>query len=791
MSIRNDLGSRLLFVDGAMGTMLHKAGLKAGELPEQWNITHPDALRSIHGAYLAAGSDIITTNTFGVNALKLKESPYDVKLLVSSATSLAREAIAKSGKTAYVALDIGPLGRLLKPLGDLEFETAVELFGEVCKAGEEAGADLILIETMSDTLELKAAVLAAKEQTKLPVFATVTFQSNGKLLTGGDAAAVVALLEGLGVDALGVNCSLGPKQLIDVVDALREVASIPLIVQPNAGMPNTKNGDTVYDIGPEEFAQWMERIAGHGAWVLGGCCGTTPEYIEALVSRCQGHAPEPIVPKELTVISSYDHAVVIGDDPMIVGERINPNGNPRFREAMREGDMDYIMREALKQQQGGASSLDINTGLPDIDEVATLEKVIRSVQSVCNAPIQIDTSNVTALERAVRSYNGKPMVNSVNGKPESMHSVFPIVRKYGGAVIALTLDQDGIPGTAKGRFEIAERILEVAKTYGLGKKDLVFDTLAMAISTGKKSALVALETMRMIRERLGAHTILGVSNISFGLPAREHINATFLTMAIHAGLSAAIINPNSDEMLAAFYASRALCGMDEKCMGYISKYSDQQPKSAQPEEAMSLYHAVLHGMKERAAKAVMQELLQRAPLEVIDGVLVPALNEVGTGFEQNKLYLPQLLMSGEAAQAAFDVIRAHMAKSGQVQKKKGRILIATVKGDIHDIGKNIVKALLLNYSYDVIDLGKDVSPEAIISSVKENDIKLVGLSALMTTTVVSMEKTIKLLREQAPECKVMVGGAVLTERYATKIGADCYSADAMGSVRYAERVFGS
>ncbi|MEL7609670.1 MAG: homocysteine S-methyltransferase family protein [Bacillota bacterium] len=791
MSIRDELGPRLLFVDGAMGTMLHKAGLKAGELPEGWNIEHPEELRRIHGAYLDAGSDIITANTFGVNALKLKDTPYGVQQLVSSAVNLAREAIAKSGKKAYVALDVGPLGRLLKPLGDLEFETAVELFGEVCRAGEEAGADLVFIETMSDTLELKAAVLAAKEQTGLPVFATVTFQSNGKLLTGGDAAAVVALLEGLRADALGVNCSLGPKQLVDLVDALREFASIPLIVQPNAGLPDTRNGETVYDVGPEEFAQWMERIAEHGACVLGGCCGTTPEHILAMVNRLKTRAPEPIEKKELTVISSYDHAVMIGDDPVIVGERINPNGNPRFREAMREGDMDYIMREALKQQQGGASSLDINTGLPDIDEVATLEKVIRSVQSVCNAPIQIDTSNVAALERAVRSYNGKPMINSVNGKPESTHSVFPIVQKYGGAVIALTLDQNGIPDTAEGRFAIAERILEVAKTYGLGKKDLVFDTLAMAISTGKKSALIALETMRMIRERLGARTILGVSNISFGLPAREHINAAFLTMAIHAGLSAAIINPNSDEMLAAFYASRALCGADEKCMGYIAKYSDQQPKSAQPDEAMGLYQAVVHGMKERAAKAAAKELLSRAPLEIIDEMLVPALNEVGAGFEQSKLYLPQLLMSGEAAQTAFDVIRAHMAKSGQVQKKKGRIVVATVKGDIHDIGKNIVKALLLNYSYDVLDLGKDVSPEVIVNAVKDNDIKLVGLSALMTTTVVGMEKTIELLREQAPECRIMVGGAVLTERYATKIGADCYSADAMGSVRYAEQVFGS
>ncbi len=791
--ILEKLGKQLIFFDGGMGSLLQQHGLSGGELPELWNLTHADLIRSIHKSYLDAGCDIVKTNTFGANSLKFQSEGYSAPQVIRAAVSLARQAVEEAGH-GLVAMDIGPTGKLMRPLGDLEFEQAYEVFREMVVTGRDAGADLILIETMSDTYEAKAAVLAAKENCDLPIFVTMIFDEKGKLLTGGDIPAVVALLESLGVDGIGFNCGLGPDQMKALLPSLTACCSIPIVVNPNAGLPRSVDGQTVYDVGPEEFAASMVDIVMEGACVIGGCCGTTPAHLAAMVQACRGLLPVPIVKKDRTVVSSYAKAVAFGKKPVIIGERINPTGKSRFKQALRENDMNYILREGVAQQQSGAHILDVNVGLPEIDEPKLMVEAVQAIQSIIDLPLQIDTTNIEAMERAIRLYNGKPLINSVNGKQESMRAVFPLVQKYGGTVIALTIDEDGIPPTAEGRLAVARKIVETAAAYGIEKKDIVVDVLAMTVSAEQDAALVTLKALELVREELGVYTSLGVSNISFGLPQRENVNTAFFTMAMQNGLGGAIINPNSKAMMAAYYAYCALSGADGQCMEYIAQYAGQTAApaaAAAPGGDIGVQEAILKGLKDSAYEAAKAMVQTTAPLDIINQELVPALDEVGKKFETGTLFLPQLLMSAEAAKMAFEAIKTHLSTKGDSQQvKKDKIILATVKGDIHDIGKNIVKVLLENYNYDVMDLGKDVDPDLIVETTLEHNVKLVGLSALMTTTVVNMEETIKRLHERAPFCKVMVGGAVLTPEYAEMIHADFYSKDAMGSVYYAQELLG-
>lgn len=790
MTIREEIGKRILFFDGGMGTLLQEQGLQAGELPETWNLKNPEPIIQIHKAYLAAGADIILANTFGANRFKYGE---DLEKIVTAGVANAKKAVAESGKKAYVALDIGSTGKLLKPMGTLDFEEAVGVFAEIIRAGEKAGADLILIETMSDTYELKAAVLAAKENSTLPIMATVIFDESKKMLTGASPQVVVSLLEGLGVDALGINCGLGPKQMKEIVKELLKYASIPVIVNPNAGLPRSENGKTVFDVGAEEFAEDMEEIVTMGAWFAGGCCGTTPAHIQAMVEKCKEITPVPITPKNYTFVTSYSTAVELGGRPVIIGERINPTGKSKFKQALRDHNIDYILEEGVKQEDSGAHILDVNVGLPEIDEAAMMETIVYELQSIMPIPLQIDTTNMEAMERALRIYNGKPMINSVNGKAEIMEQVFPLVKKYGGVVVGLALDEDGIPDTTEGRLAIAEKIYQTGEKYGISRKDIVIDALVMTMSTNNESAKITLDTVKEITAR-GGKTVLGVSNISFGLPQRELINAAFFTMAMNNGLSAGIINPNAKAMRQAYDTFCVLGGYDAQCMNYIENYAvtDAQNVAAKPAAAkLNLTDSIIKGLKDQAYRATEEELKTKEPMEIINGELVPALDVVGQGFEKGTMFLPQLLMSAEAAKAGFEAIRQYVQSHGEAQEKKATIVIATVKGDIHDIGKNIVKVLLENYGYEVIDLGKDVPPEKIVETVVDKHAPLVGLSALMTTTVVNMEESIKELHKEAPWCKIMVGGAVLTQEYADMIGADFYGKDAMQSVYYAERLLNS
>lgn len=822
MNIRDEIGKRLLFFDGGMGSLLQKRGLQAGELPETWNILKPDVLTEIHKEYAEAGADIILANTFGANRFKYADNLEEI---VNAAVVNAREGIRLSGRQAYVALDVGPTGKLLKPMGTLDFEEAVDVFADVVKAGVKAGVDLILIETMNDSYELKAAMLAAKENSDLPVFATVVFDEKHKMLTGASPMAIVAMLEGLHADAIGMNCGLGPKELLPIFREMAQYASCPLIINPNAGLPRNDHGKTVYDVGPEEFAEGMVPFIEAGAWFAGGCCGTTPEHIKALVDRCKDMEIKPLTEKDYTIVTSYSQAVFIGNKPVIIGERINPTGKKKFKQALRDKDMEYILEEGVKQADSGADILDVNVGLPEIDEVEMMKKTVYELQSILPLPLQIDTTDPAAMEAALRMYNGKAMVNSVNGKQEVMEKIFPLVQKYGGVVVGLALDEDGIPSTAEGRLAIAEKIYNTAAKYGISRKDIVIDALTMTMSTDDNSANVTLETVRRIKEQ-GGRTVLGVSNISFGLPQREVITSSFFLLAMGAGLSAGIINPNSAAMRQAYDSFCVLGGFDAQCMNYIEKYAVATPvppagtisapvqggsASASGSESssgsaglsgktatgggtspnqleLSLTDCIVKGLKEQSYKATIETLKTKDAMAVINEELVPALDIVGKGFEKGTVFLPQLLMSAEAAKAGFEAIKEHMESQGSVQEKKATIVIATVKGDIHDIGKNIVKVLLENYGYDVIDLGKDVPPEVVVDTVVEKHAPLCGLSALMTTTVVSMEETIKKLRQKAPWCKVMVGGAVLTQEYADMIGADFYGKDAMQSVHYAEEL---
>lgn len=793
--IRERLGKEVLYFDGGMGTLLQEKGLKAGELPEVWNIEHMEEVIEIHRQYFEAGSDIVLTNTFGANALKFRDSSYELSDIVTAAVIHVKEAASlgvHDGREVYAALDVGPTGKLLKPMGDLDFEDAVRAFGEVMRCGEEAGADLIHIETMSDTYEMKAAVLAAKEQTNLPVFATMIFDEKGRLLTGGDVRSAVAMLEGLGVDALGINCGLGPEQMLPIFQEIVSHTSVPVIVKPNAGLPKQKDGAVYYDVDPAEFASVMEKIVEGGAAVAGGCCGTTPAHIRKMIETLGRRSVQHVEAEEETVVSSYGQAVILGKKPLIIGERINPTGKKRLKQALKEHDIDYILKEGITQQEKGAHILDVNVGLPDINESEMMKEVVTELQSVTSLPLQIDTVDAEAMEAAMRIYNGKPMVNSVNGKQESMDAVFPLIKKYGGVAVGLTLDEEGIPSTAEGRIRIAGKIIREAEKYGIKKKDLVIDVLAMTVSSDPEGAKVTLEALKGVREKYGVCTVLGVSNISFGLPSRPVINAHFYTMAMQAGLSAGIVNPSSEEMMRSYYAYCALTDQDPNFEAYIQKFggTDTAAPKGKKDSELTLQAAIEKGLKEEAKEAATELLLTLAPLEIIDSHLIPALDAVGKGFEKGTVFLPQLLMSADAAKIAFGVLKEHLAASGGSEKKKQKVILATVKGDIHDIGKNIVKVLLENYSFDVRDLGKDVDPELIVQTAVDEDIRLVGLSALMTTTVASMEETIRLLRREKPDCKVMVGGAVLNQEYADMIGADFYGKDAMQSVYYAQNVFG-
>ena len=787
------LGKELLFFDGGMGTLLQAEGLQPGELPETWNIERKETIRKIHQSYFEAGSDIVLTNTFGANALKFHDENCSLKAIIDAAVENVRfgaKAGIRDGRDYYVALDIGPTGKLLKPLGDLSFEDAYEAFKEVVQYGEKAGADLIHIETMSDTYEVKAAVLAAKENTNLPVFATMIFDDKGKLLTGGDVPSVVALLEGLRVDALGINCGMGPKQMLPILQQIAQYTSLPIIVKPNAGLPKQRDGQTYYDVTPDVFAKQLQEIVKAGACVIGGCCGTTPKHIRAMISACKDLEMTKPTFKNHTIVSSYGKAVELGDMPVIIGERINPTGKSKFKQALKEHNLDYILKEGITQQDKGAHILDVNVGLPDIDEVVMMKEVVRELQSVTSLPLQIDTVDTEAMEQAMRIYNGKPMVNSVSGKQESMNAVFPLIQKYGGVVIGLTLDENGIPKTAKGRLEVAGKIIEEAKKYGIDKKNIVIDVLTMTISSEPNGAKTTLEALKMVRDTYGVRTALGVSNISFGLPSRPVINANFYTMAMQNGLTAGIINPSSEDMMRSYHSYCALMNYDTNCENYIAHYGNQEPaKTTVPAgQQIDLKTAIEKGLKEDAYQTTVALVKTKEPLEIINTYLIPALDTVGKGFEKGTVFLPQLLMSADAAKSSFAVLKEELEKNGGGEKEKEKVILATVKGDIHDIGKNIVKVLLENYSFEVIDLGKDVAPECIVETVLEKEVKLVGLSALMTTTVVSMEETIRQLREKAPDCKVMVGGAVLNQEYADMIGADFYGKDAMQSVYYAQKI---
>ncbi len=763
------------FFDGGMGSMLN---LAAGELPEPLNISEPERVLKIHMAYAEAGADFITANTFGANALK-----YDnVDELVRAGVALAK----KAGKK--VALDLGPTGKLLKPMGELNFEDAVGLYAQVVNAGKD-GSDVIIIETMSDTYELKAAVLAAKENSDLPVIASMIFDEKSRMLTGADIQTACTMLEGLGVDALGFNCGLGPKQMKPLLRELRAHTSLPIIVMPNAGLPESVNGKTVYNVSPEEFAADMKEIAEIGVSYLGGCCGTTPGHIARMTALCRDIPDSVPEKKNKTLVTSYSQTVEIGEKPVVIGERINPTGKKLFKEALRNNDMDYAVREALAQQEKGAHIIDVNVGLPEIDEVKMLCDTVFNLQSITPLPLQLDSADATALEKAMRMYNGKPMINSVNGKESNMKEVFPLVKKYGGVLVCLCLDESGIPETAGGRIEIAKKIIARAQEYGIGKNDLVVDALTMTVSTNKNNAIETLKAVKYIREELGVGTVLGVSNISFGLPNRGAVNTAFYTLALENGLSAGIINPLSEPMMNAYYSFNALRGFDDNCEEYIHFASNEKP--AEKVEAVSdLKTSVIRGMKDDAA-ACAGALLDggKGALDIINEYIVPALDKVGADFEANRLFLPQLLMSADSAKAAFDVIKKHLVLTGSEEKSGNKIIIATVEGDIHDIGKNIVKVLLSNYGYDVIDLGKDVKCETVLEETIKHGAKLVALSALMTTTVVNMEKTIKLIHDNT-DAKTLVGGAVLTKSYADMINADYYAKDAMESVRIAKKFFG-
>ncbi|MBR4401399.1 MAG: homocysteine S-methyltransferase family protein [Synergistes sp.] len=780
--------NRILIFDGAMGTMLQRHGLARGVVPETLNVTAPEMIEEIHRAYLDAGADVILSNTFGANRFKAEQAGMDLALMTEAAVKTARRA-ADSYPGKYVALDIGPCGRMLAPAGDLDFEDAVSVFAEVVRAGAGCGADLVLLETFTDLYELKAAVLAAKENCDLPIFATMSFEANGRTFFGTEAESMVMTLEALGVSALGINCSLGPAQMAPVVKRIVEAASVPVLVQPNAGLPVMENGVSRYDVTPEQFASQVRDFVRGGVRFVGGCCGTTPEYIKLLKEKTAGMSAAEIKNEPRGGICSPSRQLYF-DRVTVIGERINPTGKKKLQAALREGNIDYIAGEALREEEAGADALDVNVGLPDIDEPAVLAQATARIQASTQLPLQLDSASVEALSRAARIYNGKPLLNSVNGKKESLEAVLPVAKKYGCAVLGLTLDEKGVPETAEERFAIAERIVAAAEAAGIRRCDILIDCLMMTVGVQPDQALQALRAISMVKGKLGVKTALGVSNVSFGLPNRPLINRTMLAMALACGLDAPIMNPCDSGMTDTAAAARLLLAQDGASESYISKFGEAQPevRPAAVQNAPDLRAAIRHGIESEAVEAVKYLLSSLPPLEIIDKEIIPALDAVGRDYDTGEIFITQLIQSAEAAKAAFDVLRDKLPVQGNGAPKKKKIILATVCGDIHDIGKNIVKVILENYNFDVTDLGKDVPPRTVSDAVAESGAGIVGLSALMTTTVASMKETIELLRSEHPDVKIVVGGAVLTEKLAEYVGADHYAKDAMETVKYAESI---
>lgn len=788
MNFRDKLKNDFIIFDGAMGTMIQAENLPKGVLPETYCLTHPEVIEGIHRKYLEAGADVISLNTFGANCLKFSKD--ELKDIIDAAIDCGEKA-RKGFENKYLALDMGPLGRLLSPFGDLSFEEAYEIFSETIRIANDR-TDLIIIETMNDSFETKAAVLAAKENSSLPIFVSNVYDAKGKLMTGADATAMIAMLEGLRVDGIGLNCSLGPDKMLSILPAFEKYSSTPTLIMPNAGLPKVVDGKTVFDVTVEDFVKSMEKAVDMGARILGGCCGTNPQYIKMLSDALKSKTPKALEKKNHTLVSSYTHAVEWGSNPVLIGERINPTGKSRVKTAFRENDLSFILSEGIYQQKAGAAMLDVNCGLPEIDESEVLYSTVKALQGVTDLPLVIDTADPKALEKALRIYNGKALINSVNGKQESMDAVLPLAKKYGAAVVALTLDEKGIPETAEGRIEIANRIIREAEKYGIDKKDIIVDCLTMAISADKNAAKITLDAIKGVTE-MGVNTVLGVSNISFGLPLRDKVNGEFFARALGAGLKGAIMNPHSEIMMNAAKNPDS-SPYDNFAEDIIERVMSEQNQGVAPiataSDNITLKEAIENGLTEKSRTLAKAALETIPPLDLVKSHIIPALDAVGNGFEKGSIYLPTLLMSAEAAKSAFYEVKAKMQEKGTSPKDGRRLVIATVKGDIHDIGKNIVKLLLENYGYEVIDLGKDVPPETIVEAAIRNDVKMVLLSALMTTTVVSMEETIKALRKAAPEVKTMVGGAVLTEEYAKVINADFYAKDALQSVRLCDKFFG-
>ncbi|MBQ2897938.1 MAG: homocysteine S-methyltransferase family protein [Clostridia bacterium] len=764
--------------DGAMGTSLQKYGLAAGELPELLNFSHPEIVEKIHKEYLDAGAQIITANTFGANRLKLGEKAT-VESVISKAINIARNSGAK-----YVALDLGPTGQVLEPIGTLSFEEAYDLYKQQVIAGVSAGADLVLIETMSDLLETKAAVLAVKENCNLPLVCTMTFGEDKRTFMGTSPKNAAITLCSLGVDAVGVNCSLGPNELLDVVEEICKFSTKPVIVQPNAGLPKVENGKTIFTVTPNDYKNAIEKMISMGVSIIGGCCGTTPEHIKAVSNLVAGRKPVKRAINYVSAITSGQTEVILTNNTAIIGERINPTGKPKLKEALKNKDYDYIISEAVAQQNAGADVLDVNAGLPDINEGEVLKEIIKKLQAVTPLPLQIDSSDEKAIEQAVRVYSGKPIINSVNGKKESMEKILPLVKKYGAAVVALTLDENGIPETAEGRLKIAQKIVSKAEEYGIPKTDIFVDCLVLTASTNQQMVMETLRAIGLVKQNLGVKTVLGVSNVSFGLPSREILNSAYLAAAFGAGLDMPILNPLSEEYKKVVLAFKVLNNEDINAKKFISEFSCLNEKSVAVQAEMDMKQIIINGLKSKAKEKTLTLLESKTPIEIIDTEFIPALDIVGEKFEKGEMFLPQLMASAEAVKAGFELL-----KGKNTSTSKGKVVLATVKGDIHDIGKNIVKMLMQNYGYDVIDLGKDVEPLKVVQTVKETGANLVGLSALMTTTVKSMEETVKELKNAGLNCKIMVGGAVLSPEYAKMVGADYYAKDAQEGVKIASEVY--
>ncbi|MEY7999128.1 homocysteine S-methyltransferase family protein [Clostridium sp. Mt-5] len=798
-SLLNKFDKKFIFFDGAMGTMLQKYGLQVGQLPEVFNVTNPETIKKIHRQYLQAGSDIIIANTFGANELKYNFSSYTIKDVITAGVKIAKEEAGDK----LVALDIGPTGQIMEPTGSLSFQSAYKLFKNQVVIGEKAGADIILIETMSDLYEAKAAVLAAKENSSLPIFCTMTFQQDGRTLMGTDPKTMVFTLEALGVDVLGVNCSLGPGELQGIVDEILKYASIPVMVQPNAGLPRYDGKNTIYDITPEEFSKNILLMAKKGVRIFGGCCGTNPEFIKTIIGELKDVLPREVREKNYTAVCSSTDTVFLGNEIKIIGERINPTGQETYKKELREGKVNYIKKEAMAQKSEGAHILGLNVGLPEIDEVKMMEKAIKAVQQVIQLPVNIDSPNSKVLEAGARIYNGKPIINSVNGRKKSMEEVFPIVKKYGGCVVALTIDEEGIPDSAEGRVKIAEKIIKTAACYGISKKDIIVDCLTLTVSAQQKEVMETIKAVKLVKEKFGVKTILGVSNISYGLPRRCILNRTFLALALNAGLDLPIINTQDQGVKDIIAAFEVLTSIDQDGKNYITKYGSKsksekakwgdnilpevQKKDKKGEKKLNT--AIIEGMEDEAVEITSLLLKSEKEEDIVNFHIIPALDEVGRQYEEGDIFLPQLIQSAEAVKKSFEIIKKNILKNGEKNIEKGKIALATVKGDIHDIGKNIVKVLLQNYGFEVIDLGRDVDIDKIVDVVKKNNIKLLGLSALMTTTVINMKKTIEAVRENKLTCKIVVGGAVLNQNYADMIGADYYARDAREAVKIAEKIF--